>query len=217
MTDTISFITAQTIDDLTVTNPQPSLSETVTITLKIEAQPSQTDAVPPLSLTFINAEEDDTLCSLCFVDWLLKLMGFETSFWMLHHMQMNDLRNGQSWHYYHVLFGNHNQELTTMIATNPELLWQTWDALDTWTPALQAVEDGNGASEPVTQAMVDEAMTALEGIRDNASPQLAAQIQTEIDVLGIESMATDELTMADVMAQVGDRIDGLVYLPVVSR
>ncbi len=217
MTETVPFATAQTTDDLTVTNPLPVISETVTITLKIETESPQTDAVPPLSLTFINVGEDDTLCSLCFIDWLLKLMGFETSFWMLHHMNLNGLRGGDSWNYYHALFNSHNDELTTIIATNPELLWQTWDALDTWTPAIQAVEDGNGAMVPVTQPMVDQAMTVLEGIRDSAGPQLAAQIQTEIDVLEIESMADDGLTMDDVVTQVDNRIDALIYLPVISK
>lgn len=217
MTETVPFATTQTTDDLTVTNPLPVISETVTITLKIETEPPQTDAVPPLSLTFINVGEDDTLCSLCFIDWLLKLMGFETSFWMLHHMNLNGLRDGDSWNYYHGLFNSHNDELTTIIATNPELLWQTWDALDTWTPAIQAVEDGNGAMVPVTQPMVDQAMIVLEGIRDNAGPQLAAQIQTEINVLEIESMVNDGLTMDDVVNRVDNRIDTLIYLPVISK
>lgn len=217
MTETVSFVTSQTTDDLTVTNPQPVISETVTITLKIETEPPQTDAVPPLSLTFIDVGEDDTQCSLCFIDWLLKLMGFDTSFWMLHHMNLNGLRDGDSWHHYHALFNGHNDELTTIIATNPELLWQTWEALDTWTPAIQAVEDGNGDMVPVTQPMVDEAMTVLAGIRDNAGPQLAAQIQTEIDLLAIETMADDGLTMDDVVARVDNRVDTLIYLPVVSR
>lgn len=215
MTETLSFAASQTTADLTVTNPQPALSETVTLTLRIESEPPQTDAVPPLSLTFINVGEDDTVCSLCFVDWLLKLMGFETSFWALHHMEMTDLRDGPSWNYYQALFANHNEELTTIIATNPEILWQSWDALDSWTPALQSVEDGDGALVSVSQPMVADALLVLENIQDNASPQLASQIQVEMDLLDIESMVG--LTMDDVITRVEERIDGQAFLPIISR
>jgi hypothetical protein len=215
MTDTLPFAVAQTIANLTVANPQPSLSETVTITLKIESQPPQTDAVSPLSLNFINVGEDDRLCTLCFVDWLLKLMGFETSFWMLHHMALTDLRDGQSWNFYMSLFSGHQDELTAIIATNPEILWNSWDALESWTPALQAVDDGNGDMVTVSQSMVDDALTVLNGIQDNATLQLSAQIQTEIDVLTIESMVG--LTMDEVITQVANRIDSQLFLPIISK
>lgn len=217
ITQTIPFNAGQQTGTMTVANPQPVLSEAMTITL--DAEPGTVGPSRrlhnPLHLTFVNAGAGDTICSLCFVDWLLKLLGFDTSFWMLHHLQLNDLRQSDSWNYYHALFNNNTSEVTTMMATQPTVLWTTFDALETWTPAIATADAGGGGTITVTQGMADEAVAALTSIRDHASPSLAARIQLELDVLDVTGMAG--LTMDEVMARVEERIQGQVYLPIVAK
>ncbi|MCP4358537.1 MAG: hypothetical protein GY796_11020 [Chloroflexi bacterium] len=223
MTQTIPISAGQSAANLTIANPQPAVSETVKITLNVVTGTAVIQNTFPntlhnplnLTLTFIDPVQGDSLCSLCFVDWLLKLLGFDTSFWMLYHMTLTDLQASDAWPYYHNLFNQHTAELTTIMATNPTVLWHTYDALGTWTPAIAAADNGNGSSFVVSQQMADEAILTLEGIRDNVSPALAAQIQVEIDVLDPNDMVRQ--TMDDVFVQVENRIQGQVYLPFISK
>jgi len=130
-------------------------------------------------------------------------------------MMLTDLQASDAWPYYHNLFNQYTAELTTIMATNPTVLWQTYDALETWTPAIAAADNGSGSSIVVSPQMATEALLALEGIRDNASPALAAQIQVEIDVLDPNAMVGQ--TMDDVFLQMENRIQGQVYLPFVAK
>lgn len=217
MTETVPFAAGQQSGDLTVGNPQPVLSETLTMTLNVVPGSARSlrDLHNPLHLTFINTGAGDSVCSLCFVDWLLKLLGFDTSFWQLHHLQLTDLRQSDSWNYYHSLFRDNGSEMTTIIATHPPVLWATFDALETWTPTIATADAGGGSTITVTQGMVDEAVAALTGIRDNASPALADHLQGELDALDVAGMAG--LTIDEVMARVEERIQGRVYLPIVAK
>jgi hypothetical protein len=201
---------------LTVANPQPAISQTVVLSLTVAGEETAVAAnnrFNLLDLVFVDPDEGDDACFLCYADWLLKLLGFEPSFWMLHHMSLTDLQASLSWDYYTSFIGQNSSELSTILATNPTILWQTLDALETWTPAVQTYDDGQGSAVIVSQAMVDEAKAALEDIRDAADPDLAARIQVELDLLDIESYAG--LTMDEVATRVMDRVQSVTYLPIV--
>jgi hypothetical protein len=215
LTKTLPFASGQMAGILEVVNPMPDLQETYSLTLSV----AQSLIAPleglenPLNLVFIDREEGDVLCSLCYVDWLLKILGFDTSFWSLHHMQLPILRESLSWTYYQGLFTSNANELSLIIATHPALLWQSFDALETWTPAVQALDDGNGDQVIITQSMIDEMVAALDGIAGEAAPALAARIRMELDALDPDSFVG--LTIDEVSEQIAGRIEGLLYLPVV--
>lgn len=176
MTETLPFAAGQEADTLNVTNPQPDVSATMTVSLHVTGGvlAPVADLVNPLSLTFVNAEQGDPLCSLCFLDWLLQLLGFEPSFWMLHHMELSALRDTPAWDHYHALFAGNAGEFSAVLAANPGLLWQSFDALESWTPAIQSLDDDTGEQVIVSQEMVNQAVGTLEGIRNAAGPGLAA-------------------------------------------
>lgn len=221
-TETIPFPANVTTGELTVANPNPDPSEAMTLTLSLETLNALAPGglFNPLNLVFVDQQAGHGQpCSgaLCYLDWLLKLLGFDTSFWMLHHLELNELQQSEAWPFYQNAFSTHNDALTNVIATHPLVLWQTFDALESWTDPLYQYDQGDG-NVLVTQAMADEATVALEGIRDAAQdshPALAAAIQAELDVLDPPGMAG--MPMAEVMAQVAGRIDGRVYLPLMVK
>jgi hypothetical protein len=216
LTKTLPFASGQIAGILDVVNPVPDLQETYSLTLSIVQSlitPLE-ELENPINLVFINREQGDTLCSLCYLDWLLKILGFDTSFWSLHHMQLPTLRESLTWTYYRGLFTSNANELSFIIATHPALLWQSFDALETWTPAVQALDDGNGDQVIITQTMIDEMVTVLDGIAGEANPALAARIQMELDVLDPDSFVG--LTIAEASEQIAGRIEGLIYLPVIT-
>jgi hypothetical protein len=102
-----------------------------------------------------------------------------------------------------------------IMALNPALLWQTADTLESWTPAVQAYDEGLGSSVTVTQAMANQLVTVFEGVRDEASPPLADRIQSELDVLDPNSFVG--LTMDEAMVQIGERIQGQIFLPLIVK
>lgn len=218
-TETIPFPANVTTGELAVSNPNPDPSEAMTLTLSLETLREQAPEglFNPLNLVFVDEQAGHNQpcnSTLCYVDWLLKLLGFDTTFWMLHHLELNEVRQSEAWPYYQTLFSTHNDAMTNVIATHPLVLWQTFDALETWTEPIYEHDVGND-SVLVTQEMANEATTALEGIRDAAQdshPELAAAIQVELDVLDPQGMVG--MPMGEVMDQVANRINGRVYLPV---
>jgi hypothetical protein len=218
-TQTLPFASGQQTGNLTVANPQPVLNETVTITLSVDVSRDlslqDSGQVNPLHLMFVDASQGELFCSLCFADWLLKLLGFEPSFWQLHHMTLTELRDTPTWTYYQSGFASHAEEISMIMALNPALLWQTADTLESWTPAVQAYDEGLGSSVTVTQAMANQLVTVFEGVRDEASPPLADRIQSELDVLDPNSFVG--LTMDEAMVQIGERIQGQIFLPLIVK
>jgi hypothetical protein len=217
-TQTLPFASGQQTANLTVANPQPMLNETVTITLDVAVSSGLrvegSGQFNPLHLMFVDADQGNAACWLCFVDWLLQLLGFEPSFWQLHHMELAGLRDTPTWNYYQSAFADHSSELSSVMALNPSLLWQTADTLETWTPAIQAYDEGFGSSVTITQPMVDQIVALAEGIRDATdATDLAAQIQFELDVLDPDSLAG--LNIDEAMTQIGERIEAQLFLPLV--
>ena len=214
--DSLTFMQGESEKNLTVTNPQPAVSEMVTITLESQAGRwwGSRALVNPLNLVFVDATEGDADCSLCFADWLLQSLGFEPSFWMLHGLDLTALQATPSWQVYSAMFGGHSQELSGILATHPLVLWDTMSALETWTPAIVSYDDGDGDMVTVTQQMVDAAEAAFAGIQDAADPELAAIIGNELDWLDTASMVGQD--MDEVAARVEERVVSQRFLPVVG-
>lgn len=219
-TQTLPFASGQQNRTLTIANPQPMPRETVTITLAVAANSSlHLDGgglFNPLHLTFVDAEQGDSGCWLCFVDWLLNLLGFEPGFWQLHHMAFTELRDTPTWNYYQQGFAQHAEAMAAVMAANPGLLWQTADALETWTPALQAYDEGMGSNVTVNQPMVDELVAVFDDMKNAThDPALAAQIQRELAVLNPDSFVG--LTMDEAVGRLEERVQGQLFLPFVVR
>lgn len=218
--DTISFLPQQTDSLLSVNNPLPPTQETVTLTLSIDsgAEQMQRSLVNPLSLVFINPDKGANNCvgALCDMDWLLKLLGFDTSFWMIHHLQLLELDNSTGWDHYHGLFNTHNDELIKVIATNPLVLWQTFDALETWTEPLYNYDQGMGGT--ISTEMANSASNTLTAIHDAAAadyPLLAARLQMELDILQPAAMAGQPIS--DAVTQIANRQNYETYLPIITK
>jgi hypothetical protein len=129
-------------------------------------------------------------------------------------MELPDLGNSFAWIYYRGFFMGNAGELSSIIAARPTLLWQTFDAVETWTPAIQALDDGDGDSTLVTQQMVDEALGAFTAIAEEANPALAARIRIEIDTLNVETFVG--MTMTEVYDQAINRVDEMIFVPVIN-
>jgi hypothetical protein len=218
ITETIPFAIGERTNDLVVSNPSPSPSATFTLSLGVDLGVLSRAKLPVLQigrmhLVFVDPGQGETSCTLCFIDWLLKLLGFHTSFWMLHHVELPGLVSSLSWGYYSDLFKANSQELATIIATHPSLLWKSLDVLEATTPLVQALGQGEGDLAVVSQELEDDVMELLQGIQDEAGPELAARIQIEMDVLDLDSFAGKD--MNEVANQLEQRIAGDVYLPMV--
>ncbi|MCA9972203.1 MAG: VCBS repeat-containing protein [Anaerolineales bacterium] len=217
MTDTLPFVPGQVLGTLQVGNPAPAVSQTVD--LRLTARFSSTRralaaALPDdLSLVFVQPEAGMPDCMLCFADWLLKALGFTPDFWMLHHVDL-PLSQTPTWAYYTGGFGMHAAEMSDILLTHPLLLWQTYDVMTLWTPAVLELDHGQGDLVVVTQEMADGLTGLFSGMAAEASPELAARIQFELDVLDLDAYVG--LTMDEAQAQLGERIQAVVYLPVVK-
>lgn len=218
-TETVSFGVGQQADELAVENPGLSASEWVSLTLSAPNPAAQTRRpqalANPLYLLFAGAEEGPVDCFFCTADWLLKLLGFEPSFWMLHHYELADLKGTPSWAYYAGLGQGNTAELSSIIFANPTLLWQTYEVLQLWTPAVGSYDEGQGANVILTAEMMAQTEDWLNAIAGEADPSLAAVIDRELGILNPASMAG--MNMSQVTARVRGRVESQLYLPVLSR
>ncbi len=217
ITETLPFAVGQTTASLVVANPQTAMSETVQLSLdSVLAQLLSVEEVTDkLALTFIDAEVGDQSCVLCYADFLLKLMGIDTTFWQLHHLSFPGLEASLSWQYYHAVFENHEEELSTIVATNPGLLWQSFDVFEAWTPGLVAASNGDGNMSIVSDKMVDDAENLLLGIQAEASPALANRIESEMAFLDLDSFRNG--TMDDALLQIENQVQYQLFLPIVTK
>jgi hypothetical protein len=228
-TKSVPFDAGTMSAQLTVENPSPLLTDTLTLTLSTDATLSNGDGwfsslargdstdvkVNPLDLLFINEQEGPTGCFLCMLDWVLKLAGFEPSFWQLHHVQLADLRDSISWSYFTRLFQAHDSELTTIMLANPGLLWETFDVLQVWTPGIVAADAGQGDTIIITQAQARKADDVLKDIADAASAQLKEAIDYEAQILDFPSQGGKD--MNQVLEKLKLRIKGQIYLPAILK
>jgi hypothetical protein len=149
------------------------------------------------------------------LDWVLKLADFEPSFWQLHHVQLADLRASPSWSYYMGLFQAHESELTTILLTNPGLLWETFDVLQVWTPGIVAADAGQGDTIIITQAQAGEVEDLLKDIAEAASPQLKEAIKYETQILDFPSQGGKNMNQA--LEKLKSRVKGQIYLPSILK
>jgi hypothetical protein len=226
---TVPFGAGTTSGQLSVENPSPLLTETLTLTLSTDAALSKWDSwlhslqregsttakVNPLKLLFIDEQKGPTSCFLCMLDWVLKLADFEPSFWQLHHVQLADLRASPSWSYYMGLFQAHESELTTILLTNPGLLWETFDVLQVWTPGIVAADAGQGDTIIITQAQAGEVEDLLKDIAEAASPQLKEAIKYETQILDFPSQGGKNMNQA--LEKLKSRVKGQIYLPSILK
>jgi hypothetical protein len=231
-TETIPFNTGQTSAQLTIDNPVPVMTDTINLTLapganlfapgsiggrlpaSLESIDNTATRVNPLDILFINENRGPGGCFLCMIDWVLKLAGFEPSFWQLHHVELADLRDSLSWSYYTKLFQDHDSELTEIMLANPGLMWETFDVLQVWTPGVLDADAGQGDAVLITPAQANLADDLLEDIAAAASPTLAGSIQREAQALDFPSLGGKSINQA--LDRIENRVQGQIYLPVVT-
>jgi hypothetical protein len=228
-TEVIPFATGATAAQFAVVNPHPTISETVTLDLvAVPAQVSAKDRhasdkagetaairVNPLDLIFLNEENGPLDCLLCMMDWVLKQSGFEPSFWQLHHLQLEELRNSPSWSYYADLFAAHQPELTALMLRRPALLWQSFDVLAQWTPGIVQTDARNGESVLITGAQVSETERLLEALGGAASSRLRHRLQSEAVALDLPTLGGQSMNLA--LNRVAQRITDQLYLPAIMQ
>lgn len=218
ISDTVSFNAGQMLNNLIVNNPMPAESETYTLTLAVNL--AQTAASLPstlvegdLGLVFINQGQGPQFCILCFTDWMLKLLGFQPTFWALHHTDIEDRMDEILWAYYTGLVQQHTSELSIIVATNPSILWDGFDMLETWTPAAEGFKGGQSNSVKIEQQWVDKTTDLMLKIQSKASSELAQTIQTELVVLDLDSYVG--LTMDEAVNRLNGRTN--VHMPFVAK
>jgi hypothetical protein len=213
MTDTLSFAMGDLIQMATVANPGPSPAQAVDLTLSVEQPGNRTDE---LLLYFVNRDQGDAGCILCYLDWLARLLGFEPIFGALHHADWTAQQRSPQWRYYTSLFDSYSSELAGIVAFHPSLLWDSLKTLDEWTPAVLALADGKGDQSIISQNMVDHAVELVNGLEAHASPELKRRIRSEKNALDLPSFVglnMDEAWETLVKRRPAD----LRYLPVIMR
>ncbi|MDJ0756897.1 MAG: hypothetical protein QNJ45_25425, partial [Ardenticatenaceae bacterium] len=217
LTKTIPFTPGQNQGSVTVSNPQPNPEESVKLSVFIgfagaaSEDFNQTDV---LNLVFVDDVQGMPDCILCYMEWLLRFFGFNPSFGSLHHVDYGDRPQSAQWAYYTSLFDIHSSDLAMIVATHPIILLDGYEALESWTPALESFNSGGGTA--VTQKMTDDLNVVLDRIEAEADGELATLIAHERAALAIDDWP--DLTAAewwdDVVAK---RPITSMYLPIVAQ
>lgn len=118
------------------------------------------------------------------------------------------------------LYRTHGREIYERIAADPALLWDTWRALENYTPALIALAAGEGEQTRLTSGMLSSSLDIWQRLAAAGSPELAAAINAEL-------AATDNLadftnkTVAESAEAIGVDPQALarmlLYLPLTVR
>ena len=95
--ETLSYAAGELVKSASVTNPAPDPREEITLTLSVEQPDNLTDSV---LLIFVDGEQGDSGCILCYVEWLARLVGFDPGFGLLHHAALSEQRDTRQWTYY---------------------------------------------------------------------------------------------------------------------
>jgi hypothetical protein len=82
--------------------------------------------------------------------------------------------------FYVNLYGDHVQEMTSIVLDDVGLLWDSFGTLQNFLPGLAALVTGRGDEILVTQEMVDDALDIWQRLAGAGSPQLAAVINSEL-------------------------------------
>jgi hypothetical protein len=122
-------------------------------------------------------------CILCYVEWLVRLLGFDPTFGAMHHIDISGQEDTLAWAYYTATFDAYSPELATIVATNPAILFESLALLESWTPVAQGMGD-SGSTALITQDMVDDGNSLADDIEAQASAGLQtflAHEQTAVD------------------------------------
>ena len=118
-------------------------------------------------------------------------------------MQFGQLSGSATWELYQRQFSHHSEEMNGIIARNPTLLWKSFQVLEGWTPALQSLDDGQGANVTIDQSMVDGVIDLFMGIRDEATPALASSIDAELAAINFPSLVGATWTISQTRSRLG--------------
>jgi hypothetical protein len=191
-TQIMPFAPGEQLKLLQVTNPRPDPSAEAELTLSVTpsgALPGPGDVTDRLKLVFVDDGQGMKGCILCFVEWLGRLVGVDSAFGAMHHMELDEQEDSPQWGYYTGLFGLYAPEMADIVARNPLLLWRAVNTLDDWTPAVQSLGEGTGDAYTIDAGMVDGAQALLDGVQDKAGPGLQALLQQERAALDLDSFA----------------------------
>jgi hypothetical protein len=133
------------------------------------------------------------------------------------HAQFAATPDGQR---YVELYRAHGREIYERIAGDPVLLWDTWRALENFTPALVALAAGEGETMSLTGEMTASALDIWQRLAAAASPTLAAAINAELSATNNLADFTNK-TVAESAEQIGVDPQALarllLYLPLTQR
>jgi len=124
------------------------------------------------------------------------------------------MRKTPTGRYYTNLYYSHTTELTKIMLNHPTVLWETWDGITNWLPALAALVDDEGATVTVTAAMVDDLETVLALFAEHGSAPLRTAIANEKALLALPTLVG--LSMEEAWTEVNQRADYELYLPMVA-
>jgi hypothetical protein len=189
-TQTIPYNVGEQVQILNLVNPQPDPDIEYTLSLFVPIL-SELGGEPTDKLTFVWVEgsQGPTDCILCYLDWILRFLKFEPTFYELHHFELTEQQASAQWDFYTRLFDGYSPTLSSLVAENPSLAWMSHETLQQWTPAVGSLSDGTGDSFIISPDMVNNANDLIDELKETADPDLAAIIQREQDLIDVESMA----------------------------
>jgi hypothetical protein len=197
-TDVLSFAPDEQLKLLQVVNPAPDPSEEADLTLSVTpagAAPDPGDVTDTLRLVFVDGEQGMKGCILCYVEWLGRLVGLDSTFGAMHHVDLPEQEASPQWDYYTALFDLYAPEMSDIVAARPSLLWLSIDTFDEWQSVAQSLDESSGDSYVVSQDLVDNTQDLLDGVEANAGPGLKAALQQErqaLDLASVGGMTADE-------------------------
>jgi len=78
--------------------------------------------------------------------------------------------------------------MSSIVAIHPLILWDALQIIDEWTPAIQALDAGNGTTYWVSPEMAQSVDQLFAEVSAAASPGLSAAIQQERFALDLPSL-----------------------------
>ena len=189
VTETLVVEAGQQMLMLSLTAELPDPAEQHILTLWVtqpgSPTPGSDSATDWLVLYFVDPPEKEEECFLCLNTWLAWHTGIVPIFDALYYLDLTEQRNSAQWRYYNALFKVYTPEMIDIISSHPPVLWSALNTFNSWTPALQALDEGTGVEEIITQSMVDNALNFLDKLQDEAKPGLQAAIERERAVVDI--------------------------------
>lgn len=185
-TQTIPFNTDDQVQMLNLVNPDPNPDVEFKLSLFVPMIGPPTDS---LTFVWIAGDQGPSDCILCYLDWLLRFLNFQPTFYEMHSYNLPDQQNSPQWNYYTRLFDSYSPALSTMVGENPTLAWKSHTTLQQWTPAVESLSNDTGDMFVVTGYMADNLNNLFDSVKEEADPGLAAIVQREQDLLDIESLA----------------------------